>query len=108
MTNSANWLQYLINPHGFTIKKYLYEILGGKRYVKNEVFIDRLCSVLNTQDDVEKLGIFVKDLYESGFHRAVDRYRGQLEKLGYDITVTQEESKQEVKKIFPDQSEKSG
>ena len=104
--DNSNWLQYLTNPHGFTIKKYLHEILGN-RYAKNDVFIDRLCSMLNTQDDVEKFGIFVRDLFEAGFHKAIDRYRGQLEKIGYDITVTYE-SPPKVEKIFPDQSEKSG
>jgi hypothetical protein len=107
MADNINWLQYLANPHSFTLKRYLFEVLGN-RYQKNETFIERLSSVLNTQDDVEKLGALIRDLYEAGFIRAVERYRGELEKMGYSTTVTQEEPKKKDEKIFPDQSEKSG
>jgi hypothetical protein len=104
--DNMHWLQYLANPHGFAIKKYLYEILGS-RYQKNDIFIERLCAILSTKDDVEKFGTLMRDLFESGFHKAIERYRVQLEKLGYDITITHESPKK-TENIFPDQSEKSG
>jgi hypothetical protein len=94
------------NMHSSAIKKYLFEILQG-RYQKNERFIDRLSSMIVTKEDYESLGALVADLYETGFLKAVDEYRGQMTKMGLNVSVVAEQKPAKGgKPIF--QSEKSG
>lgn len=94
------------NLHSSAIKKYLFEMLKDK-YQRNEKFIDRLSAVVTTKEDYESLGMLVVDLFESGFMRAVDEYKGQMAKMGLKVNVVADQPAREGPKIF-DQSEKSG
>jgi hypothetical protein len=95
----------LQNPHALAIKKYLFEVLK-ERYSKNEKFIDRLTTTIATKEDYEGFGVFVTDLFETGFIRAVDQYKDQFAKLGMKVNIVAEEKPQVGKKIFD--QEKSG
>ena len=94
------------NLHSSAIKKYLFEMLKDK-YHRNEKFIDRLSAVVATKDDYESLGALVADLFEAGFLRAVDEYKGQMAKMGMRVNIVADQFPKDGPKIF-DQSEKSG
>jgi len=95
------------NPQSTAIKKYLFEILKEK-YSKNEKFIDRLTYQINTKEDFESFGIFITDIFESGFLKAFEQYKENFEKLGMKVNIVAEEKpKNSNSKIF-NQSEKSG
>jgi hypothetical protein len=99
-----NWLQYLRNPYGIATKKHLLGILQD-RYTTHEKFIDRLTTVLATQEDIESFSKLIVDLYELGFLRATEQYREQLSEKGYQLNIVK--PKPSAQPIFP-QSEKSG
>lgn len=96
------------NLQATAIKKYLFEILKEK-YSKNEKFIERLTYQVNTKEDFESFGIFVTDIFESGFFKAFEQYKENFEKLGMKVNIVAEEKPKEPNnnKIF-NQSEKSG
>lgn len=95
------------NLHATAIKKYMFDILKD-RYHKNEAFIEKITGMVNTKEDYEALGSLMVDVFELGFLKAYNEYRGQLEKMGLRVGVVPEEKpKGEAKKIFG-QSEKSG
>jgi len=89
----------MANPISAAVKRYLFEMLKEK-YIKNEKFIDRISSLMVTKDDYESLAALMADLYESGFIRAVDQYKGQLSKMGLKVEIVAEEKTKQDKKIF--------
>ena len=107
--SSLNYVMFPLmfqNLHSSAIKKYLFEMLKD-RYQRNEKFIDRLSAVVVTKEDYESLGTLVADLFEAGFVRAVDEYKGQMAKMGMKVSVVADQTPKEGPKIFG-QSEKSG
>lgn len=95
------------NLHSSAIKKYMFELLR-ERYSKNERFIERLAATVSTKEDYEALGGLVVDIFETGFLKAVNEYKGQLAKMGLRVNIVPEERPNgEAKRIFG-QSEKSG
>jgi hypothetical protein len=95
------------NPQSIAIKRYIFEVLK-ERYSKNEKFVDRLASLITTKEDYESLGIFITDLYETGFLRAVDQYKDQFNKMGMKVSIVPEEKPKDVNSKIFNQSEKSG
>ena len=96
-------MNYMRNPHGHAIRKYIYQLIGN-RYSKNEEVIERLIAVMMTKKDVEDFSTLIVDIYESGFLRAVDQYKNEFSKIGYDVKITAEKQPiSEEEKIFPDQ-----
>lgn len=95
-------LPMMPNPISVAIKKHLFEMLK-ERYVKSEKFIERISMMMVTKDDYESLATLMSDLYEAGFMRALDQYKGQLAKMGMKVEVVPEEEKPRPgKKIFND------
>jgi len=95
------------NPQSIAIKKYLFEMLKD-RYPRNENFIDRIVTMIQTKEDYERFSKFMADVFETGFIRAVDEYRDQFTKMGMKVgIVAPERPKDPGNKIF-NQSEKSG
>lgn len=87
------------NPQSIAIKKYLFELLKEK-YSKNEKFIDRLSTSVSTKEDYEALSVFVADIFESGFVRAVNQYKEQFAKMGMQVKIVPEEKPKNAPKIF--------
>lgn len=102
-----NWFDFLRNPNEIYIKKYMFDILQG-RYVNHEKFLEKLSKFINTKEELEELGKLVADIYESGFLKAFNEYKNQMEKIGMKMTIVAPESTQNGPKIFKNQSEKSG
>jgi hypothetical protein len=65
----------------------MFEVLK-ERYSKNEDVIERIANALQTSKDIDNFGKLIADIYEMGFLRAVDSYKTELAKLGYNVTVT--------------------
>lgn len=78
------------NPQALAIKRYLFELLK-ERYSRNERFIDRLSSQIMTKEDYENLGIFITDVFETGFLKAMNEYKEQFEKMGMRVNIVAEE-----------------
>jgi hypothetical protein len=95
------------NPQSTIIKKYLFEILK-ERYSKNEKFIERLASFISTKEDFESFGVLITDVFEIGFLRAVNEYKGNFEKLGMKVKIVPEEKPKDPNHRIFNQSEKSG
>ena len=69
------------------VKKYLAEILMEK-YHDHEAIIDRLAHLLSLPADAESFLRLVQVLYQKGFDHAISSYRDELEKLGYQVTIS--------------------
>jgi hypothetical protein len=105
-----NWFDFLRNPNEIYIKKYMFDILQS-RYVKHEKFLEALSKFITTKEELENFGKLVADIYESGFLKAFNDYKNQIEKLGLKISISAGDLGQKsTSKIFKNQSEseKSG
>jgi len=98
------WSNYFSNPYSITIKKFLYEVLK-ERYVDNEKFIDRICSQLVMQEDVQSFVKIINDAHQKGYILALEQHREALAKVGMSVKITNEHQIQS-NKIFS--QEKSG
>lgn len=95
------------NLQGSAIKKHVFEMLGD-RYGRNERFIERLIGQVNTKEDYEGLGVFLADIFESGFIRAVNQYKDQFAKMGMKVSIVPEEKPRDPFSRIFGHSEKSG
>jgi hypothetical protein len=96
------WSQLLNTALSAHVKQYLYDILK-ERYSRNEEFIERLSSCLNTSKDVEGMGKLVADLYETGYMKSLQDHRQELETKGFKAVIKRELSEEEINqnRIFP-------
>lgn len=84
MNNS--FMKYASNPKGFTIKKWLIELLEG-RYVPFDDLVERLGASLVTDKDLEGFGQLVNTIYECGYLRAMNQCKKQLDEMGVKVRV---------------------
>jgi hypothetical protein len=87
---TPNWMDMISNPKGMLIRNYMLQILGQEKFLKHQAFVDRLAAALPTSADVQELGQIVVAIYESGYYKALNDYREQFQKLGYDVNVKHE------------------
>jgi len=85
-----NWMDMISNPKGMVIRNYMLQILGQEKFLKHQAFIERLGAVLPTSADIQELGQIMVGVYESGYYKALNDYREQFAKLGYDVSVKHE------------------
>ena len=88
----SSLVQYMSNPRCFTLKKWFIELLD-KDYVPHDDIIERIASSLATDQDMKQFGTLITSVFEKGYRKAVEDYRGQVEKLGIKINVVSEEPK---------------
>lgn len=81
-----NWLEYFGNPRNHMLKKTMYDVLKD-RYPKNEEIIERISSVLITENDSQSFMKLVSDIYEIAYLKSVEDHREQLEKMGLKAKV---------------------
>lgn len=86
MSQEANWLEYLQNPKGLILKKFMAQILLQK-YPPYDDLLSRLATSLITEKDLNLFAKLVNDLYELGYTKAVGDYKEQLTKLGITVNV---------------------
>jgi len=80
-------MSYMSNPHSFTLKKWFATLLRKSYTSDNDVIIERVASSLATNQDVEDFGKLMGALYESGYQRAVEDVKGQVEKHGLQVDI---------------------
>lgn len=68
----------------------MLQLLGSEKYEKHRSFIERLSLTLQTQSDLEDFANIMIGLFEGGYFKALNDYKDQLQKLGYQITVSRE------------------
>lgn len=92
---ASNFIRYMSNPRSFTLKKWFYDLLKLD-YVAHDIIIERVSTALTTEKDLEDFGKLIGQVYETGYRKAVDDYRSQIENMGLKVNM-----------VVPDQ-EKSG
>ena len=80
------------NPKAFTLKKWFVELLGHN-YPLHDDIVERVATSLATESDMKQFGSLITAVFEKGYRKAVDDYKGQVEKLGLRITIASEELK---------------
>ena len=82
----SNFVRYMSNPRSFTLKKWFIELLD-KEYVPHDDVIERIAAALTTDQDMKAFGKLITSVFGKGYRKAVDDYRGQVEKLGIKVNV---------------------
>lgn len=81
----------MFNNYQRASQKYLWEMLQ-ERYESNQHIIERVVSVIITEQDIKDFGKLIADLYDMGFQRATNQYKEHLERLGYVVSVSQKKT----------------
>lgn len=98
----------LHNPHTFTLKKYIFEMLQ-ENYPKHEQLLSRCMGALTTKEDIEEFATLAAELYEAGFKRCLEQHREKLAEMGVNFTIVPPPEENKGDPIFPsDTQEKSG
>ena len=84
--NVSNYMKYMANPRAYTLKKWASDLLGAD-YVKHDEVIERISTSLLTDKDVENFGKLLTNVYESAYHKAVDDYKSEFEKMGIKVSI---------------------
>jgi dsRNA-specific ribonuclease len=87
MSKEANWLEYLQNPKGLILKKFMAQVLIQK-YSSYDDLLTRVGVSLITEKDLNLFAKMVNDIYELGYIKAVGDYKEQLTKLGVQVNIT--------------------
>lgn len=82
-----NLSERLLNPRKHILRKWLLEMLGSDRYVKHDQIVDRIGSHLVTSKDVEDFGKLSVELFEAGYMKCLNDYRGKLQEMGIGVNV---------------------
>jgi len=83
---SNNWSQFMQNPKGAVLKKFMSQVLGNKVNPYDEV-ITRLSTVLITDNDIKVFGEMINDVMVLGYRKAVEDYQTQLNKMGIEVSL---------------------
>jgi hypothetical protein len=70
----------------YVAKKYVFELLQEK-YEPNQAMIERMAHYLATEKDVTDFCKIIMDAYAKGYSKAVNDYKEQLAKMGYEVNV---------------------
>lgn len=81
-----NWLTMLSNPKVPAVKKMMFDFLK-ERYHRNDQIIERLCTALQTESDMQAFIKLMMDVYETGYMQSVEDHREQLKKVGLNVKV---------------------
>lgn len=74
--------------------KYCRQMIGDSRTADNLKIIERLCAYLVTEDDAKQFFRLIADLYESGYLKAVNDYKGKMEEIGIQVKVVPSQAKE--------------
>lgn len=80
------WAQMMQNPKGIALKKFMSQVMGPKVGVYDDL-LTRLAASLVTDNDLKVFGEMVNDILGVGYHKAVDDYRVQLNKMGIEVSL---------------------
>ena len=91
MADGNNFSQYLANPRSFTMRKWLYDLLGLD-YASHDAIVERVAASLTTQRDLEDFGKLIGQVFEKGYRKAVEDYGKEAAKLGLKVMVVPPQS----------------
>ncbi len=74
------------NQKLIVVKKWLSDILGDKSDEHLNI-LERVCTVLVTNKDLEEFGKLFSDIYEVAYQKAISDNKKQLEKMGYSVEI---------------------
>ncbi len=74
------------NPKSLALKKFMVQVMGNKAAPYDDLFT-RLGTSIVTDNDLKIFGEMVNDILGIGYRKAVEDYRGQLEKLGIGVSL---------------------
>lgn len=83
---SNNWAQFMQNPKGVVLKKFMVQVMEEKARPYDEL-LTRLSTVLITDNDIKIFGELVNDMLGIGYRKAVEDYRLQLKKMGIEVSL---------------------
>ena len=83
----SNFVNYMANPKSFTLKQWFVGLLK-EDYAPHDQIIERIAVSITTDKDLKDFGKLVTTVYEKAYHKAVNDYKEQAEKLGIKITIT--------------------
>lgn len=90
MAEKISWAEFIQNPKGLALKKFMATILESK-YYQYEDLINRASFYLVTDNDLKSFAKMVTDIYELGYMKAVSDYKEQLTKLGINVNIVKNE-----------------
>jgi hypothetical protein len=82
----GNLIKYMSNPRAFTLRKWFYDLLKIN-YIAHDNIIERVSSALVTEKDLEEFGKLIGQVFETGYKKAVDDYRKQMEEMGLKVHI---------------------
>jgi hypothetical protein len=78
-----------MNLKGQALKKWMSELLK-ERYKNHELIIERVSHSITTDKDIQDFARVVVDLYEMGYLKCLNDYKGKLQELGIGVSVIPE------------------
>lgn len=80
------WAQMMQNPKGIALKKFMVQVMGDRAGLYEDLFT-RLSIALVTDNDFKAFGEMINDIMSTGYKKAVEDYRAQINKLGYEVSL---------------------
>lgn len=80
------WAQFMQNPKGIALKKFMVQVIPERAGLYEELFT-RLSAALVTDNDMKLFGEMINDVMSAGYKKAVEDYRTQINKLGYEVSL---------------------
>jgi hypothetical protein len=88
------------NPIQQSIKKYIFELIGGERYWNHDNTIEQITKNISSPKEYEAFGKFVAEIYEAGYVRAIEEHQVALEKMGLKANIKIIEKTEQGPSIF--------
>jgi hypothetical protein len=74
------------NPHAFTLRKWLYDLLKID-YTVHDQIVERISTAMTTEKDIQDFGKLVGQIFHSGYTQAVNDCQKQLDSKGIKISI---------------------
>jgi hypothetical protein len=84
----SNWADFMQNPKGVVLKKFMYPLLQDK-IANYDDLLTRIGHSLVTENDLKAFSDMVNDIIAAGYKKAVFDYQQQLKKMGIEVNITQ-------------------
>lgn len=81
-----NFAQFMQNPRGIVLKKFMVQVMGNKAHDFDEI-LTRLGTVLITENDINQFGEMINIILGTGYRKAIDAYREELTKMGVQVNL---------------------
>jgi hypothetical protein len=78
--------QMMQNPKSIALKKFMSHVIGEKVGLYDDI-LTRLSVSIVTDSDFKIFGEMINDVLGTGYRKAVDDYRSQLNKLGIEVSL---------------------